>query len=487
MHQSCTNLYTAQQTREIDRRAQEKLSISGFQLMLKAAEASLQFIKEHYTSVQKITVLCGAGNNAGDGYLLAKLAQQSGYQVTLLSLIDPSHLFGAAALAKEAFIQSSGKISLTLNILQLETDLFVDALLGTGLSRAVSGVFLQAIEEINQSIVPVFSLDIPSGLNADTGDIMGGAIQADKTLSFIVYKQGLMTALAADYVGQLFLDNLAVSTAIIEETHHTSQVINSVTLIKRERCAHKGNYGHCLVLGGDYQYFGAIQLAAKAALNSGAGLVSVATRKENAHNISMISPELMAYGINDFSALSELLNKVTVLVLGPGLGQKQWGESLWQAAIKLDMPKVIDADALNFLARMPFYSDSWVLTPHPGEAARLLSCSNNDILKDRFKAVEQIQKKYGGVCVLKGAGTLIFDGESLLVNSTGNPGMASGGMGDVLSGMIGGLLAQKYSLKSAAIAGVYCHGLAADKAANKLGERGLRATHVLEQIQSVVN
>lgn len=487
MQLSSTKLYTAQQTRDIDCRAQKILNISGFQLMQKAAAASLQVIKQHYTLVTKITVLCGAGNNAGDGYLLAKLALQSGYQVTLISVIEPANLRGDAATAKDVFLDCGGKIELKLDSLNIETDLFVDALLGTGVNRNVSGEFLRAIQLVNKKPTPIFSLDIPSGLNADTGNTMGEAIQADCTLTFIVHKQGLYTALAADYIGELFFNNLDINTDLITDSHNQSYLINTLYLNKRKRCAHKGHFGHSLVIGGNQQYAGAIQLAAKAALNCGSGLVSVATHKENL-KIMITSPEVMTYGIQSFSELNDdLLNRVTALVLGPGLGQENWGESIWQSTIKLDVPKVIDADALNFLAKQPIYSDNWILTPHPGEAARLLACTTQDILNDRFDVVRKIQKKYGGICILKGAGSLVFDGNEMFINSTGNPGMASGGMGDVLAGLIGGLLAQKLSLKSAAIAGVYLHGLAADKAAEQLGERGLLASHVLEKIQEVVN
>lgn len=213
--------------------------------------------------------------------------------------------------------------------------------------------------------------------------------------------------------------------------------------------------------GGGYGYAGAVHLAAEAALNSGAGLVSVATRKEHALQVHLLSPELMGHTVEQISDISELLSKATVLVLGPGMAQRQWAKRIWPALISLDLPRVIDADALNFLAETPAYSDNWVLTPHPGEAARLLQCSTVDILQDRYKAVRTLQEKYGGVIVLKGAGTLICAEDEVYVNTTGNPGMALGGMGDVLSGIIGSLLAQKYSLLEAAKLGVYLHGLAA--------------------------
>jgi NAD(P)H-hydrate epimerase len=482
-----TILYTTQQTKEIELRAQKKMNILGFQLMLKAAEASLHIIKKYYTSVNKITVLCGAGNNAGDGYLLAKLAMESTYQVNLISAIDPANLNGDVFLAKEAFIQAGGNITLDLEALHLTTDLFIDALLGTGLNRTISGDFADVIQILNQSETAIFSLDIPSGLNADTGNIMGMAVQAERTLTFITHKQGLYTGLAVDYVGEILFSDLGVSFEVIEASNSTNYLINTLLLAKRKRSAHKGDFGHSLVIGGDQHYAGAIQLAAKAALNCGSGLVSVVTHKANTQSLVMTSPELMAYGVADLTEITNLLDRATALVLGPGLGQGNWGKNLWLSVINLAIPKVLDADALNLLAKMPLYSNNWILTPHPGEAARLLNCTIKEILNDRFDAVRRLQNKYGGVCILKGAGTLIFDGKKIFINSTGNPGMASGGMGDVLAGLIGGLLAQKLSLKYAAIAGTYLHGLAADNAAELLGERGLRASHVLEKIQQVVN
>ncbi|MBE0469516.1 MAG: NAD(P)H-hydrate dehydratase [Methyloprofundus sp.] len=482
-----TKLYSAQQAREIDRIAQEQTQVTGLQLMTKAAEASFQVIKKYYPEAKKIVVFCGAGNNAGDGYLIAKLALQAGYKLQLLSVVAEEKLTGDAALAKQAYSHAGGVILHDLHLLQTHADLVVDALLGTGLDRPVLGKFAAAIQYINALNIPVLAVDIPSGLNADTGNIMACAVRAELTITFIVLKKGLFTGLAADYCGTVLFANLDVSNSVIERQANQESLLQAVRLAKRARCAHKGMLGHVLVVGGDYGYAGAVKLAAEAALNSGAGLVSVATRQEHASQMYLTCPELMGHALERLIDIEALLDKVSVLVLGPGLAQRSWAKNIWPALIGLNLPRVIDADALNLLVTSPVYSEQWILTPHPGEAARLLGCSTAAILQDRFKAVRALQAKYGGVCVLKGAGTLISDGKHVYVNTTGNPGMAAGGMGDVLSGIIGALLAQHYSLLDAAKIGVYLHGLAADKAAVHFGERGLRATDVLQFLREVVN
>lgn len=482
-----TRLYSAQQAREIDRIAQEQGSITGFQLMTKAAEAGFKAIQEYYPAVHTISLFCGAGNNAGDGYLIAALALQAGYQVKLISLVAEEKLTGDAARAKQTFLDAGGRI--LHDYLQLDdtAGLVVDAMLGTGLDRIVTGQFAAAINHLNSLTVPVLAVDIPSGLNADTGNIMGCAVYASITISFIVLKKGLFTGLAADYCGLILFADLEVPDGLMQSVKSMQHRLVVPKLGKRKASSHKGCFGHVLVVGGDFGYAGAAYLAAAAALNAGAGLVSVATRKEHALQMHLFSLEIMGHALEQPADINGLLNKATVLILGPGLAQQQWARKIWPLLIMLDLPRVIDADGLNLLAASPAYSDNWVLTPHPGEAARLLKCTTADILQDRFKAVRLIQQQYGGVCVLKGAGSLICAGDEVSVNTTGNPGMASAGMGDVLSGIIGGLLAQNYSILEAANYAVYLHGLAADIAADELGERGLRASDVLEYIRVVVN
>jgi NAD(P)H-hydrate epimerase len=479
-------LFSAQQARDIDRKAQQQIPITGFLLMTAAAEAGFAAMQAHFSTAKNILVICGAGNNAGDGYLIAKLALQADYDVQLVAVGATEKLIGDAALAYAAFIDAGGVVLHDFTSIDA-VDLVVDALLGTGLDRPITGRFATAIDHVNSLNVQVLAVDIPSGLNADTGNVMGCAVQADMTLTFIALKQGLFTGLAADYCGQILFAGLQVGAEIIATEYCQASLLSAQKLAKRSACAHKGYFGHVLVVGGDYGYAGAVMLAAEAALNAGSGLVSVATRKEHAQQVHLACPELMGHALNQAIDITSLLDKVTVLVLGPGLGQTAWAKEIWSELVQHDIPRVIDADALNLLVESPCYADNWVLTPHPGEAARLLNCTTADILQDRFWAVRALQKQYGGVCILKGAGTLVTAGEHVYVNTTGNPGMASGGMGDVLAGVIGALLAQKYSLLEAAKIGVYLHGLAADMAAKQKGERGLCASEVLQFLRVVVN
>jgi len=256
----------------------------------------------------------------------------------------------------------------------------------------------------------------------------------------------------------------------------------------RQRNAHKGHYGHVLVVGGDRGMSGAARLAGEAAARSGAGLVSIATRPEHAAMLSVTRPELMAHGVWDEHGLRKLLAGATVVAAGPGLGKSLWARTLLSVLLAEDRPMVVDADALNLLAQAPLRREHWVLTPHPGEAARLLGVSIEAVQADRFRAVVAIQARYGGVCVLKGAGSLVFPGaqQAVALCSAGNPGMASGGMGDVLTGMIAGLLAQGLAPRVAARLGVYLHAAAGDQAAAS-GERGLLAGDLMPGLQRLVN
>ncbi len=479
-------LYSVEQVREMDRLAIEDYAIPGIDLMRKAGHVVFELIQTHYAQCL-LAVFCGAGNNAGDGYVIAQLAKQAGFKVEVFYLSKPENLKGDAATAYQGFITSGGQASAFNNDLDLTGRVLVDALLGTGLDRNVSGQYAEAISLINQAAIPVISVDIPSGLNADTGVVMGCAVVATWSVSFIGLKQGMFTGFAAEYCGQIIYADLDIPETIFQSMSHAAQLITSVDFAKRARCAHKGHHGHVLLVGGDDGFSGAISLASEAALRVGAGLVSVATRKSHANLVNVTRPELMCHGVEGCEALLPLLNKASVVVVGPGLGQSLWAKKLLEAVIKSDKPLVIDADALNLLATKRQYRDNWVLTPHPGEAARLLGCSTDDIANNRFLAASQIQTLYGGVIVLKGTGTLIDNGEGVSVSTTGNPGMASGGMGDVLAGMVAGLVAQQWTLAQAANTAVFIHGEAADLAAEVGGERGLLASDLMPFIRKLMN
>ena len=256
----------------------------------------------------------------------------------------------------------------------------------------------------------------------------------------------------------------------------------------RDRQAHKGMFGHVLVIGGDYGMPGSVRMAAEAALRVGAGLVSVATRPTHIAVVSGPRPEVMCYGISDTSELFPLLEKATVIICGPGLGKSEWSKTLFLATCNTKLPMVIDADALGFLAKNPVKKDRWIITPHPGEAGKLLGIEASAVQKDRASTLQKITQRYGGVAVLKGAGTLIqAEDEEVYLCTAGNTGMATAGMGDVLSGVIGGLLAQRFSLLTAATLGVVLHATAADNITKKTGERGLLAMDLMPELQRLIN
>nr|MCH9743897.1 NAD(P)H-hydrate dehydratase [Gammaproteobacteria bacterium] len=260
-------------------------------------------------------------------------------------------------------------------------------------------------------------------------------------------------------------------------------------LPRRSKDTHKGNNGHVLVIGGDYGMGGAVRLASEAAARVGSGLVTVATRPEHVTIVSGSRPEIMCHQVTCREDLLPLLERATVVAIGPGLGKGEWGRELLEAVVESQLPMVLDADGLNILSEKPFTHEQWVLTPHPGEAARLLGISNKEIQADRFTAISHIIEKYHGVCVLKGAGTLVksFNQSHELICPAGNPGMATGGMGDILSGVIAGFVAQGLSLAKAAEIGVLVHSVAGDMAAEKGGERGLLATDLMDFLRELVN
>jgi ADP-dependent NAD(P)H-hydrate dehydratase / NAD(P)H-hydrate epimerase len=482
-----TKLYTAAQVRELDRLVMTECGIPGIELMSRAGNAVFRHLRIKWPSAKSISVFCGSGNNAGDGYIIAGLAQGVGLKVTVYALSDPEDLKGNALIAYQDYIKAKGTLTPFQPDQAIKADVVIDALLGTGLSKPVTGIYAKAIQLINKSQSRVIAVDVPSGLNADTGSVMGCAVKATCTVTFIGLKQGLYTGLAADYCGEIIYSDLAVPKEVFKKIATTTCRVAKKALPLRARCVHKGDNGHVLIVGGDRGYSGAARLAGEAALRVGAGLVSVATHPEHAALLNLGRPELMCHGVGNVEQLTALLDKADVIVVGPGLGQSKWAAELFIAAIKSTKMLVVDADGLNLLAHVSEQQSNWVLTPHPGEAARLLNCATADVQQDRFAAVSAIQVKYGGIAVLKGAGTLIATTDEVAVSTTGNPGMASGGMGDLLAGIIAGLIAQGFSPKDATQQGVYLHGMAADFAAGQAGERGLLASDLMPYLRQLVN
>ncbi|TLF47765.1 NAD(P)H-hydrate dehydratase [Halomonas urmiana] len=485
-------LYRAEQVRELDRRTIEG-GIAGFALMQRAAAAAWQELRARWPAARSLSVLCGGGNNGGDGHVLAALAAAEGLAVQRILLKPVEALTGDARRAADMATEAGVAAAPWQADIPLEGEVVVDALLGTGLGGEVRGAAREAIEAVNASGLPVLAIDIPSGLDADTGARLGVAIRATRTVTFIADKLGLYTGAAPAHVGEPVFCALGVDAEgaadLVPAARRLEAGLIAAWLPPRPRDAHKGDCGHALVLGGAPGFGGAALLAAEACARLGAGKVSLATAPEHVTASLVRRPEVMVHGVRGGGDLATLPERADVLVVGPGLGQGSWGQGMLQAALAASRPLVVDADGLNLLATRfsGRQRDDWILTPHPGEAARLLGRSAGEVEADRPAAARALQHRYGGVVVLKGAGTLVAGPAGLAVCPYGNPGMASGGMGDALSGILGALLAQGLDLEVAARLGVLVHALAADRAARTGGERGLLAGDLASCARILVN
>ncbi|PJC87475.1 bifunctional ADP-dependent NAD(P)H-hydrate dehydratase/NAD(P)H-hydrate epimerase [Vibrio sp. HA2012] len=489
-NQECS-LYTAEDVRCGEYEIARSLSLEMYTLMERAGQAVFSCILDTFPETHSLLICCGGGNNGGDGYIVASLAKQVGMRVTLWQ-IGESDLTGDAAAAQAAWLALGGTISLPEDVIPPQYDIIVDALLGTGLHGQVRDSYSGLIQAINNIDIPVLAVDIPSGLCADTGVVLGCAVKAACTVSFIGLKQGLFTGQAAEYTGDIHFAGLGVDKYFSEQVPSVCSLIDAREMkglfTPRSRTAHKGSNGRALCLGGDRGMFGAIRLASEACARAGAGLTRVVTQPENVPAIVGACPELMVYDWRGNSnEINDHLEWADIIAIGPGLGSSSWGRSLLGYSRTVEKPVVADADCLNLLVKTPDFNNKRIITPHPGEAARLLATTVEEVESDRFKAVQRLQNKYGGVVVLKGAGTLVHNGKHCWVCQAGNPGMATGGMGDVLTGIIAGLLAQGFSLAQAAKAGVWIHSTAADLCAREKGERGMLASELFPYLRPLLN
>ncbi|HVV69352.1 MAG TPA: NAD(P)H-hydrate dehydratase [Gammaproteobacteria bacterium] len=494
MTDQTTRLYQAQQIKTIEQLAVPQYAVSEFELMESAGLAAFHLLQHCWPDARTLGVFCGKGNNGGDGYVVARLAKQAGWKVMVCQVGEGTGEPVAAEKARLACQAAGVEIKPFEHLWQqpFQADVIVDALLGIGIKGEVKGSYATVIAAINAAQKPVLSIDVPSGIDADTGRVCGVAVQANVTLTFMALKRGLYTGAAPQYCGDLHYDGLlpAIET-LLDEVPASAVLLHLSALLQylapRKRDANKGNFGHVLIMGGNRGMVGAARMAGEAAARVGAGLVSLATWPEHAAYIAAARPELMCHGVTSPADCGALLARASVLVIGPGLGQDSWAQQLWTLGLSAAQLKILDADALNLLAKNPCKRDDWILTPHPGEAARLLNCSVADIQADRFKAAAELAERYGGVIVLKGAGTLVQSSARVGVCALGNPGMATGGMGDVLSGVLGGLVAQGLPLENAAQLGVVLHAEAGDKVAREQGERGMLALDLMRVLRMLVN
>jgi NAD(P)H-hydrate epimerase len=487
-------LFTAKSVAELDRIAIQEQGIPGIVLMKRAGRVVLNELLEAFGQPRLLSIFCGSGNNGGDGYIVAALAAAKNIPVQVIELSQK--LSADASAAKQFALEANVPCTAFDGNQHIEEGVIVDSLLGTGFSGELREPYGEAIQLINDSGLPIVAVDIPSGLNPDTGNITEVSVLANMTITFFGAKQGLFTGQGPVACGEVILDSLDVPEVIFEQVPANAELLDIFELLEYlpqlSIDGHKTQRGHAMVVGGEQGYGGAAIMAAEACLKAGAGMTSLSTRPAHIGAMLVRQPEVMACPVVSGQELEPLLDRPNVLVVGPGLGRSSWSEQLLQKAVAAGLPMVLDADALNILAEgrvVPNPDGSqWVLTPHGGEAARLLGVSIEEVQADRFSAVRQLQENYGAVVLLKGPGTLIAGpGEVIKLCPYGNPAMATAGMGDILSGIIGALIAQGCDLQTATELACCLHSSAADMAADAQGQRGLVATDIMPYLGSLFN
>lgn len=505
---------SAETMQEIDRQAITEYGIPGLQLMENAGCRCVEEIITEFGACRRCVVMAGKGNNGGDGYVIARLLGAKGWRVKVIILAEHEHIRGDAATNLDLLLGSVVHFCTEVDVLSalhgkdlLQADVIVDALFGTGLRNDVSGIYREAIQLMNASGRPIVAVDIPSGINGTSGQVQGDAVRASATVTFACAKLGHVLYPGAEYTGRLAVTDIGIPATLLE-TASGHEFLNEDAvrplLRRRDRQGHKGHFGHCLVIAGSTGKTGAAALSANSAVRAGSGLVTLAVA-EGIHSIlEMKTTEVMTFPLPDagschltisaFPDIEKLCIGKDAIAIGPGLDRHQGTTALVQKLIEtIDLPMVIDADGLNALAEDVAVlkrkkSHQVIITPHPGEMSRLTGIAIVDIEAARIAVAQEFARVYGVFVVLKGARTIIASpaGE-VAINGSGNPGMASGGMGDVLTGMVVSLLGQGYLAWDACCLGVFLHGSAADMVADDKGEIGLNATDVLEKLPYACN
>jgi NAD(P)H-hydrate epimerase len=495
---SALPLYTAAETRALDAAAMAA-GMTGGVLMERAGEAAVDALCQRWPDWRRlrIAVLAGSGNNGGDGYVIARRLREAGARVALFAAADPGRLSGDAAEAAARWREAGGTARDARDgFAPAQWDLAVDALLGTGLSSEVRGVSRDLIEAVAAARLPVLAVDIPSGLDADSGRILGAAAPAALTVTFVGCKRGLFTGQGPDVSGEVRFDGLGIPAAVRAAHPAKGRLLDheSLRLPARSADSHKGRHGRVLLAGGAPGMAGALALAGRAALRAGAGWVVAGAHDDARATVAGSLAELITATWGEGGGLAEdQMARADCLGIGPGLGGSKAARALLAQALSASAPLVADADALNLLAEDPELAQTagarpgaTVLTPHPGEAARLLGTDAAAVQADRFAAAARIAEQFGAVCCLKGAGTVVAAPEgTFAVNATGNPGMAAGGQGDVLTGILAARLAQGDSPVLAAERAVWAHGAAADRVAAQRGPFGFLPSECADALPAV--
>jgi hydroxyethylthiazole kinase-like uncharacterized protein yjeF len=479
-------LYTPESIYQLDRAAVTVDGIAESELMQRAGASVWTELIRRWPQTITISVFAGTGNNGGDAFVVAACALDQGVAVQLIMLGDVQGQSAISSAFRESFVESGGVIE-PWNGQRISGDVIVDGLLGIGINRALDQSWQQLIGAINSLGVPRIAVDIPSGLNGLTGNAQPIAVAADVTMTFIAAKTGQLLADGVDYCGELLIEDLGVSSRVSSAVTPALETIDYGQLPPpRRNNSHKNDYGHVLVIGGDRGMSGAVSLAASAALRGGAGVVSALVHDDCRNNLAAF-PEIMVQGWSDIEARLKL---ATVVVIGPGLGESEEAINCLNPLYESSLPMVVDAGALtaDFLDRLQ--SKEVVITPHPGEAARLLGTASSIVQQDRMAAAVSLTERFAYSCVLKGSGTLISNGESghypMAINTRGNAGMASAGMGDVLSGIIAAFIAQGMPIYLAARTAVYIHALCAEQFAVNNHQISLIASDIIDLLPTVM-
>jgi len=508
-------ILTADQMRAVDRRIIEELSLPGLVLMENAALGVVEALAELFPEAQRVAILCGPGNNGGDGLAVARHLLTRGVEIELFLAVEETALHGDAGSQLQfcrglgMCLRSAVEEAEAAELLSVAAtaDVFVDALFGTGLTRPLEGRLARLVDGVNGLAVPCLAVDLPSGLDASRSDLIGPAVDATATVTFAAPKLAHVFAPAAELTGTVLVTDLGVPSTFVDEVEGERLFLLvaeelAAELRPRSANSHKGTYGHVLVVAGSRGKSGAASLTCRGALRAGAGLVTAAVPDRLVESVNGASTETMTEPLGPggterldpgcWEDLSRSLDGKTVVAVGPGLGaERETCEVVRRLAAAVTVPVVIDADGLNAFApehggRLEELADRQaptILTPHPGELGRLLARSAAEVQSTRREAAATAARRAGAIVVLKGHQTLVATPEgAVFVNSTGNAGMATAGSGDVLTGVLAGLVAQGYEPRTAACLGVFLHGLAGDEAARRDGEECLVAGDVLESL-----
>ena len=492
-------------TKKIDSFAINELKIPSIVLMENAA---ISFVKHIDENENNFLIICGKGNNGGDGYAIARQLFSKGKNVKIFCISNENMSNDCMInykICKNMGIKIFYEIE-ELDKLLLNCNVVIEGIFGTGLNSEIKGIYQEIIEKINTASnnKAIYSIDIPSGINGDTGEIMGISVKADITISFVTYKKGFLNSKIKDYLGKVIIENIGLNETninhLVKEYYLTPDIVKSFH-IKRNEDSHKGDFGKVLIFAGSSGFYGAGNIVAKSCVRTGAGLTTVITDKNN-FSLNVFVPEAMSFPIN-FDNINENLEKLEneisncdVIAIGPGIGKSQQAFSIFQKLINFEknnkgntIKLVLDADALNLLAEnrelFEKIRNRSVLTPHLVEFSRLTGFSPEVINKNKFEIAKEFSRKYGIILLLKGKNTIITNGEELFANSTGNPNMANGGMGDCLTGIICSLAGQKYDLMKSASIGAYLHGKIADELVRR--QYAVNATDVIDNISKYMN